>query len=119
LRAAFQEDYSNDHVAKELERLATAADKWNELIGEYTQLVQGIQDPKTAADLWVKIARWYDSALRHTDYGIASAQQALQLHNPHVGALQTLEELFRKQKRWSDLGSALARPARVQQVPTP
>ena len=44
LQAAFREDYSNDHVAKELERLATAADKWNELIGEYTQVVQGISD---------------------------------------------------------------------------
>ncbi|MDB4980275.1 MAG: Tetratricopeptide 2 repeat protein [Myxococcales bacterium] len=118
LRAAFQEDYSNDLVAKELERLATAADKWNELIGEYTQLVQGIAEPKTAADLWVKIARWYDSALRHTDYAIASAQQALQLDNVHVGALQTLEDLFRKQKRWSDLVGALARHAEVEQEPT-
>ena len=42
LQAAFREDYSNDHVAKELERLATATDKWNELLGEYTQVVQGI-----------------------------------------------------------------------------
>jgi tetratricopeptide (TPR) repeat protein len=118
LRAAFQEDYSNDHVAKELERLATAADKWNELIGEYTQLVQGIQDPKTAADLWVKIARWYDSALRHMDYAIASAQQALQLDNAHVGALQTLEGFYRKQKKWTDLVGALARHAEVEQEPT-
>ena len=59
LQAAFRENYSNDHVAKELERLATATNKWNELIGEYTQVVQGIADPKQAADLWVKIARWY------------------------------------------------------------
>jgi tetratricopeptide (TPR) repeat protein len=118
LRAAFQEDYSNDHVAKELERLATAADKWNELIGEYTQLVQGIADPKVAADLWVKIARWYDSALRHMDYAIASAQQALQLDNAHVGALQTLEDFFRKQKKWGDLVGALARHAEVEQEPT-
>ncbi len=118
LRAAFQEDYSNDHVAKELERLATAADKWNELIGEYTQLVQGIADPKIAADLWVKIARWYDSALRHIDYAVASAQQALQLDNAHVGALQTLEDFYRKQKKWGDLVGALARHAEVEQEPT-
>jgi tetratricopeptide (TPR) repeat protein len=117
LRAAFQEDYSNDHVAKELERLATAADKWNELIGEYTQLVQGIQDPKVAADLWVKIARWYDSALRHLDYAIASAQQALQLDNTHVGALQTLEDFYRKQKKWGDLVGILARHAEVETEP--
>jgi golgin subfamily B member 1 len=117
LQAAFREDYSNDHVAKELERLATAADKWNELIGEYTQVVQGIAEPKIAADLWVKIARWYDSALKHTDYAIASAQQALQLDNAHVGALQALEDFFRKQKRWTDLVGALARHAEVETEP--
>jgi tetratricopeptide (TPR) repeat protein len=115
LQAAFREDYSNDHVAKELERLATAADKWNELIGEYTQVVQGISDPKQAADLWVKIAHWYDSALRHVDYAIASAQQALQLDGAHIGALQALEEFFRKQKRWADLVGALARHAECEQ----
>ena len=119
LQAAFREDYSNDHVAKELERLATAADKWNELIGEYTQVVQGISDPKQAADLWVKIARWYDSALRHVDYAIASAQQALQLDNAHIGALQALEDFFRKQKRWSDLVGALARHAECEQEAPP
>lgn len=118
LQAAFREDYSNDHVAKELERLATAADKWNELIGEYTQVVQGIADPKQAADLWVKIARWYDSALRHVDYAIASAQQALQLDATHVGALQALEDFFRKQKRWSDLVGVLARHAECETEPT-
>jgi tetratricopeptide (TPR) repeat protein len=119
LQAAFREDYSNDHVAKELERLATAADKWNELLGEYTQVVQGIAEPKIAADLWVKMARWYDSALKHLDYAIASAQQALQLDNAHVGALQALEDFYRKQKRWSDLVTILARHAEVEQEPGP
>src|SRR5205807_1285662 len=64
-----------------------------------------------------KIARWYDSALRHVDYAIASAQQALQLDNAHVGALQALEDFFRKQKRWTDLVGALARHAEVEQDP--
>ena len=118
LQAAFREDYSNDHVAKELERLATAADKWNELIGDYTTVVQGIADPKQAADLWVKIARWYDSALRHTDYAIASAQQALQLDNAHLGALQALEDFYRKQKKWTDLVAVLARHAECELDPT-
>jgi tetratricopeptide (TPR) repeat protein len=119
LQAAFREDYSNDHVAKEMERLATLTDKWNELIGDYTQVVQGINEPKTAADLWVKIARWYDSALKHVDYAIASAQQALQLDNAHAGALAALEDFFRKQKRWPDLVSVLARHAEVEQEVQP
>ena len=119
LQAAFREDYSNDHVAKELERLATEADKWNELIGDYTQVVQGIADVKQAADLWVKIAHWYDSALRHVDYAIASAQQALQLENTHIGALQALEIFYRKQKKWTDLVGALARHAECETEPGP
>ena len=118
LQAAFREDYSNDRVAEELQRLATAADKWNELIGDYTQVVQGIADTKQAADLWVKIARWYDSALRHVDYAIASAQQALQLDNAHIGALQALEDFYRKQKRWNDLVTVLARHAECETEPT-
>lgn len=114
LQAAFREDFSNDHVAKELERLATVASKWTELIGEYTQMVQGITDPKQAADLWVKIARWYDSALSHVEYGIASAQQALTLDSSHAGAMSALEDFYRKQARWRDLVGILARHAEVE-----
>jgi tetratricopeptide (TPR) repeat protein len=101
-------------VAKELERLATVAGKWNELIGQYTQVVQGINEPKQAADLWVKIARWYDSALNHVEYGIASAQQALALEPAHVGALTALEDFYRKQSRWRELVAVLARHAEVE-----
>ena len=115
LQAAFREDYSNDHVAKELERLATSTKRWNELISEYTQLVQGITDPKQAADLWVKIARWYDSALGHIEYAITSAQQALQIDAGHVGALTALADFYRKQKRWGDLVGVLAMHADLEQ----
>ena len=57
--------YSNDGVAAELERLATATSKWNELLTEYTQVAQGMTDATQAANMWVNIARWYDSALDH------------------------------------------------------
>jgi tetratricopeptide (TPR) repeat protein len=115
LQAAFREDYSNDHVARELERLATTAGKWNELLSDYTQVVQGIPDQKQAADLWVKIARWYDSAVSRTDYGIASANQALQLDPAHEGAMVALEDFYRKQAAWRDLVLILARHAEVEQ----
>jgi tetratricopeptide (TPR) repeat protein len=114
LQAAFREDYSNDHVAGELERLATAAGRWNELLSDYTQVVQTIPDARQAADLWVKIARWYDSAVNRTDYAIASANQALQLDPAHVEALQALEDFYRKQAQWRELVQVLARHAQVE-----
>ena len=80
----------------------------------------GDRRPKQAADLWVKIARWYDAALRHVDYAIASAQQALQLDPAHVGALQALEDFYRKQKRWTRAGRRRWRATpRSRQEPPP
>jgi golgin subfamily B member 1 len=117
LQAAFREDYSNDHVAKELERLATVASKWNELLSEYTQLVQTIPDARQAADLWVKIARWYDSSVSRTDYGIASANQALQLDPTHIDALVALQDFYRKLAQWRELVQVLSRHAEVEQDP--
>ena len=38
---------------------------------DYSGIVARDDSIKTAADLWVKIARWYDSALRHTDYALS------------------------------------------------
>ena len=85
LQAAFREDYSSNTVARELERLANVTNKWPDLLSEYTQAAQGMEDAKQAADLWVKIARWYDSALHHTDYAITSAKEAQSRQPNHVG----------------------------------
>ena len=71
-------------------------------------------DARQAADLWVKIARWYDSAVHRTDYAIASANQALQLDPAHVEALIALEDFYRKQAQWRELGQVLARHAEVE-----
>src|SRR4029453_10152091 len=104
-----------DHVAKELERLATVAGKWNELIGQYTQVGQAIHEHRQGADLGVEIARWDAWALGHVEYGIASAQQALALEPSHVGALSALEDFYRKQSLWRELVAVLARHAEVEE----
>ncbi len=115
LQAAFREDYSNDHVAEELERLATATGKWNDLLTEYTQVAQGMTDVKQAADLWVKIARWYDSALDHTEYAIAAARKALSLDSDHLGAMAALADFYRKVGQWKELVTMLSRHAELEQ----
>ena len=114
LQAAFREDYSNDPVAKELERLANETKKWNELLTEYTEVARGMPDPKQASDLWVKIARWYDSALDHTEYAIASAKEAL-THDPdHVEAMAALADFYRKRGQWKELVGILAKHAELE-----
>src|SRR5262249_2621285 len=104
-------------VSTELERLATATNKWNDLLGEYTQMVQTIAEPQTAADLWVKIGRWYGEHLGHLDYAIASEQQALTLVPEHTEALENLAGFYRKKSQWPELVNTLSKHAEVEEAP--
>src|SRR6185503_17852484 len=119
LQAAFKRDYAHDETAHELERLATATNRWQELLDEYTNRVNELEreDRGSAADLWVKIGRWYAEHLSHLEYAIHSVQQALRIDPSHTGALGGMAELQRKRGSWSELIETLTRHAAVEQSP--
>src|SRR6185369_13838021 len=119
LQAAFKRDYAHDETAHELERLATATNRWQELLDEYTNRVNELEreDRGSAADLWVKIGRWYAEHLSHLEYAIHSVQQALRIDPAHTGALGGMAELQRKRGSWSELMETLQRHAAVEQSP--
>lgn len=119
LQAAFKRDYAHDQTAHELERLATATNRWQELLDEYTNRVNELEreDRGSAADLWVKIGRWYAEHLSHLEYAIHSVQQALRIDPSHTGALAGMAELQRKRGSWSELIETLQRHAAVEQAP--
>ncbi|MBP7288872.1 MAG: tetratricopeptide repeat protein [Nannocystaceae bacterium] len=109
LQAAFNVDYANDHTARELERLATQAGKWGELLGEYNGLVQQIEDPHERCELMVKIGRWYGEHLNSPQQGIVALEQALALNPESVSALRELASFHRRSESWSELAQTLAR----------
>jgi tetratricopeptide (TPR) repeat protein len=119
LQAAFKRDYAHDQTANELERLATATNRWQELLDEYTNRVNELEheDRGSAADLWVKIGRWYAEHLSHLEYAIHSVQQSLRIDPSHTGALGGMGELQRKRGSWSELIETLSRHAAVEQAP--
>ncbi|MBL4685690.1 MAG: tetratricopeptide repeat protein, partial [Nannocystaceae bacterium] len=118
LQAAFNVDYSNEVTSRELERLATQADKWTELLNEYNGLVQQIEDPMERCELWVKIGRWYGEHLNRPDYGIQSLEKALELNSESVSALRELASFYRRDDAWNDLGETLARIVPLEQEPS-
>lgn len=119
LEEAFKRDFSNEEVSAELERLATATNRWQELLGEYTHQVRDLEATNRgqAADLWVKIGRWYGEHLAHIEYAIHSVQQALRIDPAHVGALAALSELQRKRGSWGELVETLSRQAAAEKDP--
>ena len=119
LEEAFKRDFSNEEVSIELERLATATNRWQELLGEYTHQVRDLENTNRvqAADLWVKIGRWYGEHLAHIEYAIHSVQQALRIDPTHVNALAALAELQRKRGSWGELVETLSRQAAAERDP--
>jgi tetratricopeptide (TPR) repeat protein len=97
---------------RELERLATATNRWQELLDEYTNRVNELEreDRGSAADLWVKIGRWYAEHLSHLEYAIHSVQQALRIDPAHTGALGGMADLQRKRGSWTELSETLSAP---------
>jgi tetratricopeptide (TPR) repeat protein len=117
LQAAFNIDYANEDTARELERIATMANKWSELLSEYNGIVQQIEDPLERCELWVKIGRWYGEHLDRPDYGIQSLQQALELNPESVNALRELANFHRRAGDAASLADTLGRIVPLEQEP--
>lgn len=119
LKVAFSLAYTNEVTAKEFERLASTTGKWNELLAEYSNVVQTVPDLSVKCDLWVKIGRWYGEKLQRPDYAIASLQQALGLNNRHKPALSALADFYRMQSAWPELVAVMSRHSELEEEPEP
>ncbi|TPV92869.1 MAG: tetratricopeptide repeat protein [Myxococcales bacterium FL481] len=117
LQAAFNVDYANEETSRELERLATEADKWNELLVEYNELVEQLEDPEERCELWVKIGRWYGEHLDRPDFGIQSLHKALEINADNVNALRELANFHRRAGDSMELAATLQRIVPLEQDP--
>lgn len=120
LQRAFREDYAHEETSRELERLATSAGKWSELLQEYTESVGALEqeDEVKACNLWVKIGRWYGEHLSNIDYAIHSVQRCLKLNPEHLGALTALADFQRMRGSWGELVETLNRHGALETDPT-
>ena len=109
LKYAFNIEYGNEDTSIELERLATAAGKWGELLNEYNGIVRTIEDKHEQSELWVKIGRWYGEHLNRVDYGLKSLEEALKLNPNSVHALREMASFYRRSSNNVELAKTLAR----------
>ncbi|MEM9488949.1 MAG: tetratricopeptide repeat protein, partial [Myxococcota bacterium] len=119
LQAAFRENYAHERTASKLEHLATKTHKWDELLHDYSGIVQDLaaRDRDSACDLWVKIGRWYGEHLSHIEWALHSVEQALALNPNHLGALSAKASFLRKEENWQGLMETLSHHAQVETEP--
>jgi len=119
LRSALREDYMHEPVATHIERIASRAGAWPSLLPQLMDEAKQLstEDPRSAADLWVRIANWYADPLERMDYALAAIRTAVEAMPHHVEALASLSRFLRVQGDWIGMVDASTRLAAVETDP--
>lgn len=109
---ALAEDPRDERIAREIERLATSTDRWNEALTTLSEATQGGDlEPARKAHLFAQMGRWYAERLQRPDFALGCYGQALQLDPTDDRAYDGVADLYRKTQSWQELVTALLQRA--------
>ncbi len=100
LLAALKELPSSDEVARELARLATVHDRWQELLARCEILVGEVASQPLRADLLVTMACWYERDLGDPVAAEKSLEAAMSADPTNYTALRSLVLLHGQRGDW-------------------
>lgn len=109
LLIAWSEDYSDETTAADLERLAAATRKWNELLNSANSALQEVSDPQLKIAICLRCAKWYGTELGHPEYALPYYRQILELDPGNVAGMRQMAELYRLTQQWPSLAQVLGR----------
>lgn len=110
--AALSLDPTNLSTLKAMERLAVHASEWEELWSAYERAANAVTDDDALrAALLVKRARLAEQRMSDTAMAAELCESALRLAPNTLGAIETLERLYRQRSDWGRLISVLERRA--------
>jgi tetratricopeptide (TPR) repeat protein len=108
------------HLLEQLDRLAPAANAWDELLGETQALASDLtpQHPQIAARLWHVLGQWHRDHRVNRDEAVRSLERSLQLDPDNLDALTELLEILRSDHRWHELIPVLSQRAEAETDPS-
>jgi tetratricopeptide (TPR) repeat protein len=109
LQVAWTEDFEDVPTTIELERLAAATQRWNDLLATANSSLQEVSDSRMKIAICLCCARWYGSELKHPEYAIPYYQQLLALDATNLPAARQMVQLYRDTLQWSTLVQVLNR----------
>jgi tetratricopeptide (TPR) repeat protein len=113
-RLASYDDAPRRAAWPELERLAAATGRWNDLLQTLTNGLATL-DVNDRVDALVRMARLYEDELGHRDYALSSLDMAIELDPEREQAQSMRLDLLRRSERWDELIDALERRALMAQ----
>lgn len=117
LSRALKEDPANETTQQQIDRVARATGRFDDLAKVYRQLAEGIEDPQLASALFMMSARVYESDLGDVDTAISLYRRVLEAESTQLPAAEALERLFRHTQRYQDLSLILQHKAQILDEP--
>lgn len=108
---AFEEDYGNPDLQRELDRLGAALEAWPALIDAYLSGIESFDDLDAAVGILLKVAGLYDEKLGDAERAIDCYGRVLLIDEANATALGALERILAAEGRHQDLVTVLARKA--------
>lgn len=114
---AFSEQPSSADTLARLEMIAVSQDRFPQLVELLGNLAGSIDDPDLRRTLWIKTATVYDTQLENVDGAVTAYRKVLDDEPGDQEVLLSLDALFRRTERWSDLVGVLRRRAEQEMDP--
>jgi tetratricopeptide (TPR) repeat protein len=111
LQTAFQEDFTNEEVARELARVTTATSKWAALIAHCEELLPRLPDDRRRVELLLALAGFYEIHLRDLVAAEQILDGAVALDPDDLAALRGLATLSARRGDWGRAVQHLSRAA--------
>lgn len=108
---AFAEDYGNEELQTQLDRLAETLGHWQALVEAYLAGIEGYDDLDGATRILLKVARTYDHRLGDAERAIDCYRRVLLIDEANLESLNALERLLAAERRFHDLVTVLSRKA--------
>jgi tetratricopeptide (TPR) repeat protein len=109
-KAAYLEDFNNLEIAQDLERVANAANGWEDLLATLSAKIQELGPTRPAIPLYLAVGRWYARQLKRLDFAVQIYATVLGKIDPaNADALLFLADAYRDMKQWPALVQTLNR----------
>jgi tetratricopeptide (TPR) repeat protein len=117
LARALKEDSANESTQQQLDRVARATGRFEDLARVFQELAGQIEDPTLASALYMTSAKVQENDLGHVDTAIALYRKVLEIDPLSLAAAESLERLFRASERYQELSIILQRKSEILEEP--
>lgn len=114
----FRVDPTNEQCRTELEKVAAQQGAGSHLVGLYEEAIaKGGLDSLLTRELLMKVAVAYDEQLGNSEKAVEFFQRAQEIDPEDVTALEALERLYMRHKRWEELLSVMRKKVELASDP--